>query len=262
LPHLWPTGSSRRWLSSTTARYFSSSPSDSTSRWTPCPPGVLRLNVSAGTSLGCIRRFQLRARLGCSMLAFPAGEALPPPLDMAPLIRAPEGLQPSRSVRCPAHTMSRSDSRPQPLARLCLPARRQVHRTPPRCAGPPRFLDRSVHARRPQPPRQARRLLSPVASPSMAGFTFLGRMATCNRRNEAESGSLALRLTCSLPGASPAGLLQPTSGLLPVERAIDRVTSFQVTRSARLRLAHPRRQVLEEEHDLLKQSLDLTSCEF
>jgi len=27
---------------STTARYFSSNPSDSTSRWTPCPPVVLR----------------------------------------------------------------------------------------------------------------------------------------------------------------------------------------------------------------------------
>jgi hypothetical protein len=37
LPHLWPTGSS--WVSpSITARYFSSCPSDSTSRWTPCPP--------------------------------------------------------------------------------------------------------------------------------------------------------------------------------------------------------------------------------
>jgi len=37
LPHLWPTGSS--WVSpSIAARYFSSCPSDPTSRWTPCPP--------------------------------------------------------------------------------------------------------------------------------------------------------------------------------------------------------------------------------
>src|SRR5215467_7545117 len=37
LSHLWPTGSS--WVSpSITARYFSSCPSDSISRWTPCPP--------------------------------------------------------------------------------------------------------------------------------------------------------------------------------------------------------------------------------
>jgi len=40
LPHLWPTGSSSGWPPSITARYFSSCPSDSTSRWTPCPPGI------------------------------------------------------------------------------------------------------------------------------------------------------------------------------------------------------------------------------
>jgi len=31
-------------------------------------------------------------------------------LDMTPLIRAPEGLQPSRTTRCSAHTMPRCDS--------------------------------------------------------------------------------------------------------------------------------------------------------
>jgi hypothetical protein len=38
LPPLWPTGSSLGWLPSIAARSFSSCPSDSTSRWTPCPP--------------------------------------------------------------------------------------------------------------------------------------------------------------------------------------------------------------------------------
>ena len=38
LPRLWPTGSSSGWPPSTTAQQFSSDPSDSTSRWTPCPP--------------------------------------------------------------------------------------------------------------------------------------------------------------------------------------------------------------------------------
>src|SRR5215471_2065356 len=42
-----------------------------------------------------------------------ASEALPPLLDTALLIRAPEGLEPSRSGRCPAHTMNQSASRPQ-----------------------------------------------------------------------------------------------------------------------------------------------------
>jgi hypothetical protein len=37
-PPLWPTGSSSGSPPSITARCFSSSPSDSTSRWTPCPP--------------------------------------------------------------------------------------------------------------------------------------------------------------------------------------------------------------------------------
>src|SRR6266705_4591060 len=43
--------------------------------------------------------------------------SLPPSLDMAPLIRAPEGLQPSRTTRCSAHTTSESDFH----RRFCLP---------------------------------------------------------------------------------------------------------------------------------------------
>jgi hypothetical protein len=39
-----------------------------------------------------------------------ADDALPPSLDIAPLIRVPEGLQPSRTTRCSAHTMAWSDS--------------------------------------------------------------------------------------------------------------------------------------------------------
>ena len=66
----------------------------------------------------------LQVRLGCLRLSpscpfrvlhtrflSPASEALPPPLDMPPLIRAPEGLEPSGSRRCPAHTTAPSDSR-------------------------------------------------------------------------------------------------------------------------------------------------------
>jgi len=43
LPRLWPTGSSVGWPPLITAWYFSSSPSDPTSRWAPCPPGLLTL---------------------------------------------------------------------------------------------------------------------------------------------------------------------------------------------------------------------------
>jgi hypothetical protein len=55
LPHLWPTGSSLRQPSSITARHFSSSPSDSTSRWTPCPPEI--------------NKKRLQIRLGCVLLS-------------------------------------------------------------------------------------------------------------------------------------------------------------------------------------------------
>ena len=46
-----------------------------------------------------------------------AREALPPRLDIAPCIRAPVGLEPTRLSRCPAHTISASDSLSHPLAR-------------------------------------------------------------------------------------------------------------------------------------------------
>src|SRR5205807_4433042 len=52
LAHLWPTGSS--WVSpSITARYFSAGPSDSTSRWTPCPPEYRKRWLQVG--LGCVQ---------------------------------------------------------------------------------------------------------------------------------------------------------------------------------------------------------------
>ena len=54
MPHLWPTGSSSGSPPSITARHFSSCPSDSTSRWTPCPPGV-----SSGGSRQVLVCFQL-----------------------------------------------------------------------------------------------------------------------------------------------------------------------------------------------------------
>jgi hypothetical protein len=62
LPHLWPTGSSSGSPPSITARYFSSCPSDSTSRWTPCPPGVTQEDGSR--SALAVSDFRLRARLG------------------------------------------------------------------------------------------------------------------------------------------------------------------------------------------------------
>src|SRR5712691_5416599 len=53
LPHPRPTGSSSGWRPSITARYFSSCPSDSASRRTPCPPGTAERWLQV--RLGCIR---------------------------------------------------------------------------------------------------------------------------------------------------------------------------------------------------------------
>ncbi len=63
LTHLWPTGSS---LGDPliTARNFSSCPSDSISRWTPCPPQT----ASGGfRSALAVSDFRLRARLDISI---------------------------------------------------------------------------------------------------------------------------------------------------------------------------------------------------
>ena len=107
-----------------------------------------------------------------------------------------------------------------------------------RSCGPPRFLDRSIHARCPLSPRAARRLLIPVASSPVPGFIIFGRLATAILCNEADSGLLLqLRLACSPYKASPAELLPPTLARLLVERAIDKISSFQNIRSARLILA-------------------------
>src|SRR5215471_5316752 len=74
-----------------TARYFSSNPSDSGSLRPPCPPGTARRWLQV--HLGCIRLSPLCPfRLFHTFLLLPASEELPPPLDTAPLIRAPRGL--------------------------------------------------------------------------------------------------------------------------------------------------------------------------
>jgi hypothetical protein len=75
LTHLWPTGSS---LGDPliTARNFSSCPSDSISRWTPCPPEI----ASGGfRSALAVSDFRLRARLDFSIPSTsPASEASNP----------------------------------------------------------------------------------------------------------------------------------------------------------------------------------------
>ena len=54
--------------------------------------GCLRTEFKLRYPLGCLLRFRLCARLGSPYSPSPASEALPPLLDMIPLIRVPEGL--------------------------------------------------------------------------------------------------------------------------------------------------------------------------
>jgi hypothetical protein len=77
-----------------------------------------------------------------------------------------------------------------------------------------------------------------VASRTMAGFTQSGGLATLELRNEAESGSLALRLTPLLQQASTVRSPQPPLPPLHGERAIPMFSTFQLKRTIRLSLTH------------------------
>ncbi len=70
----------------------------------------------------------------------------------------------------------------------------------------------------------------------------LWQVGHSQQRNEAESGSLALRLAPSSHGASATGSPRQAPDRLHGERAITKISSFQLTRPTRLCLAHQRLQ--------------------
>src|SRR4030095_5098892 len=93
----------------------------------------------------------------------------------------------------------------------------------------------------PSHPEESDDCLRPLLHRRFQASSFSGRLATLVLRNEAESGSLALRLTCSPCKASPVELLPLTLARLLVERATYKISSFLNIRSARLTLALQRR---------------------
>jgi len=108
--------------------------------------------------------------------------------------------------------------------------------------GPPRFLNQSFGARRPQPPRQARWLL-------LVSFTTgirLHHLRKLGRLQLASRGRIrfaSLQLTPSPPEASTTGLLlRRRSFGYTCERAIHMTDSFHSARLTRLNLAHQRRK--------------------
>jgi hypothetical protein len=152
-------------------------------------------------------------------------------------------------------TMGLSDSRLRSSVRLFIPGQPSVHS--PYHSGSPRFLGASFRVRFPLSPRDARQVPLPVASLPVSGFTISGRLATPTLRNEADLGSLALRLTRSRSGAVHPFVTRVASGhrsasyaRLPSrrgpplhgERAITMTDSFQSARCTRLGLALQRRR--------------------
>jgi len=91
----------------------------------------------------------------------------------------------------------------------------------------------------PSDPGKSDGCFRPLLSPSMAGFIQIRRTGHFHWRNEAESGSLALRLMRLPCKASPTRITprQRSLGYFD-ERVISKISSFQLTRLARLCLAH------------------------
>ena len=93
----------------------------------------------------------------------------------------------------------------------------------------------------PYSPRVAHPLHMLVASRTVSGFTIFWKVDHYHWRNEAETGSLSLRLTSSPSRAPTTRLPAPPPSWLHGERAIAMVSTFQLTRSTRLSLTNQSR---------------------
>src|SRR5450631_2109443 len=100
--------------------------------------------------------------------------------------------------------MGLSDSRPGPPLGYVFPRAVGVVSFPALPGLPGSSTDLSLRAVPYHPGRSGECLL--IASSSISGFILFGRLATSTLRNEAESGSLALRLAGLLPRFPPSGL--------------------------------------------------------
>ena len=136
--------------------------------------------------------------------------------------------------------MSPSDSRAEQRWRLCLPPSAWVESPLPAPSGlPGSSADLSSRAVSYHPGRSDG-CSHPLLPHRCQASPLSGGLATFIFANEAETSSLALRLTSSpQQGFASTGLLPPALAGLLVERVIYKVNSFQFTRSARLVLALP-----------------------
>jgi len=113
--------------------------------------------------------------------------------------------------------------------------------------GPPRFLadlsPRAVLKHPGEPCRCKRRLLH-----GMCGLHHFGQAGRSHGIDEAESGSFALLRLMDLVAGAPTALLSDTVARVPLhsQPTITMISSFQLTRSARLGLAHKKGLSLPE----------------
>ena len=91
--------------------------------------------------------------------------------------------------------MGLSDSRLRWTSRLLIPGR--LLAPAPSSSGSPRFLGASFRKRLPLTPRSAPQVPLPVASLQVSGFILYGGLPALTQINEAETGSLSLRLSRS-----------------------------------------------------------------
>jgi len=136
-------------------------------------------------------------------------------------------------------TMNPSDSRPGLMGVIDSPHPLMPAASPGRVSQVPRLI-----CRRPPPPITPESLTGAPARcfPVSGRLRPSWRVGRSHWFNEAESGSLALRLTSSPQRASTIGSPRAPPLRLHAARAINMVSTFQLTRSARLRLAHQREQ--------------------
>jgi len=123
-------------------------------------------------------------------------------------------------------TMGLSDS-PLPNARLMDSAHALSRFWRNRPAGSPSLPNQTFPARCPHSPRRSPPLLVNIASRRMAGFGISDRLADLSWRNEADSGSLALRLAGSIHGASAPRLLPALSASLHAGRSVGMMNTSQ-----------------------------------
>ena len=187
--------------------------------------------LSSSASLACPGvREQPRGPLGrrghsvfCLRPGFAPCQSAPVLFESASSCQGP--LAPRALPRFRA-TMGLSDS-PASSARLMDSTHAALRLGRSRCLGSPSLPNPTVPTRCPHSPRRSPPLLVNIASRRIFGFGTFDRLADLTLCNEADTGSLALRLAGSLHGASTPELLPVLSASLHAGRSVGMMNTLQ-----------------------------------